>query len=94
MLAGRLMSRAPLIRVHLLQLGADDHVLLFNMHHIVSDGWSMDMLSARSSRYRAGTENSSANLHRSRSSTGIMSPGNRSGFTNAQTSIVNSGATT
>ncbi|MEP5767386.1 amino acid adenylation domain-containing protein, partial [Nisaea sp.] len=57
------LTRAPLIRLHLLQLGADDHVLLFNMHHIVSDGWSMDVLVREViALYRARTENINANL--------------------------------
>jgi amino acid adenylation domain-containing protein len=30
----------PMLRVKLLRLGAEDHVLLRTMHHIVSDGWS------------------------------------------------------
>src|SRR5689334_10787307 len=34
----------PLLRVSLLQLGADDHVLLLSLHHIISDGWSMNIL--------------------------------------------------
>ena len=28
----------------LLRLGAEEHVLLLTMHHIVSDGWSMGVL--------------------------------------------------
>jgi len=35
------MSRAPLFRARLLQLGEDDHVLLLIVHDIVIDGWSM-----------------------------------------------------
>jgi amino acid adenylation domain-containing protein len=38
------LSRGPLLRVKLVQLSSDDHVLLFTMHHIVSDGWSMSLL--------------------------------------------------
>lgn len=38
------LARGPLIRARLLRLADDDHVLLFNMHHIVSDGWSMGVL--------------------------------------------------
>ena len=34
------LMRGPLLRVKLLRLGAEDHVLLRTMHHIVSDGWS------------------------------------------------------
>ncbi|MBE9190295.1 amino acid adenylation domain-containing protein [Gloeocapsopsis crepidinum LEGE 06123] len=33
-----------LLRVTLLQLGAAEHVVLFTMHHIVSDGWSTGIL--------------------------------------------------
>lgn len=33
-----------LLRVQLLQTGASEHVLVLVMHHVVSDGWSMDVL--------------------------------------------------
>jgi amino acid adenylation domain-containing protein len=33
-----------LFRARLLRLAGDEHVLLICMHHIVSDGWSMDIL--------------------------------------------------
>ena len=33
-----------MLRVKLLRLGEEDHVLLVTMHHIVSDGWSMGVL--------------------------------------------------
>jgi amino acid adenylation domain-containing protein len=35
------MTRAPLFRTRLLRLGADDHVLLVTLHHIIVDGWSI-----------------------------------------------------
>jgi amino acid adenylation domain-containing protein len=35
------LSRGPLLRATLLRSSAQEHVLLLNMHHIVSDGWSM-----------------------------------------------------
>src|SRR5262249_12859373 len=38
------LARGPLLRARLLQLSAEEHVLLFTMHHIVSDGWSMGVL--------------------------------------------------
>jgi amino acid adenylation domain-containing protein len=38
------LSRAPLLRVTLVRLGDEEHVLLLTMHHIVSDGWSMGVL--------------------------------------------------
>ena|GEM_PF-2831023 len=34
----------PLFRAALLRLGAEGHVLLLSMHHVVSDGWSMGVL--------------------------------------------------
>jgi amino acid adenylation domain-containing protein/thioester reductase-like protein len=34
----------PLLRVTLLQLGATENVILFTMHHIISDGWSTGIL--------------------------------------------------
>ncbi len=38
------LAEGPLLRARLLQLGDQDHVLLLTMHHIVSDGWSMNIL--------------------------------------------------
>ena len=38
------LSTPPLIRVQLLQVAEDDHLLVIVMHHIVSDGWSMNIL--------------------------------------------------
>jgi amino acid adenylation domain-containing protein len=34
------LSKGPLLRATLLQLDEQEHVALFTMHHIVSDGWS------------------------------------------------------
>jgi amino acid adenylation domain-containing protein len=33
-----------LLRVKILQLAEDENVVLFTMHHIISDGWSMEIL--------------------------------------------------
>jgi amino acid adenylation domain-containing protein len=38
------LSAGPLLRVKVLRLDAEEHVVLFNMHHIVSDGWSTGIL--------------------------------------------------
>ncbi len=38
------LARGPLLRSTLLRLGADDHVLLFTLHHVAGDGWSMQVL--------------------------------------------------
>ncbi len=38
------LQSGPLLRARLLRLEATDHVLLYTMHHIISDGWSMGVL--------------------------------------------------
>ncbi|HEX6036980.1 amino acid adenylation domain-containing protein, partial [Longimicrobium sp.] len=38
------LARGPLLRGRLVRMGADEHVLLLTMHHIVSDGWSAGVL--------------------------------------------------
>ena len=37
-------AAGPLLRTRVLRLAEREHVLLFNMHHIISDGWSMSLL--------------------------------------------------
>jgi amino acid adenylation domain-containing protein len=38
------LARGPLLRATLLKLDRDDHAALFTMHHVVSDAWSMEVL--------------------------------------------------
>src|ERR1700729_1650727 len=38
------MAKGPLIRGRLIAISDEEHVLLITMHHIVSDGWSMEVL--------------------------------------------------
>ena len=38
------LANGPLLRVKLLKLAEQEHVLLLTLHHIVSDGWSMNVL--------------------------------------------------
>ncbi|HET7229038.1 MAG TPA: amino acid adenylation domain-containing protein [Longimicrobium sp.] len=38
------LTAGPLFIARLLRLGGGEHVLLLNMHHMVSDGWSMRVL--------------------------------------------------
>ena len=38
------LRRAPLLRASLLRLSNEHHILLLNLHHIVTDGWSMGVL--------------------------------------------------
>jgi amino acid adenylation domain-containing protein/thioester reductase-like protein len=57
------LERGPLIRGRLVRLAADDHVLLVTMHHIVSDGWSMGVLTGElSALYGAHREGREAHL--------------------------------
>ena len=37
------LTQGPLLRLLLLQLGAEEYVLLLTMHHIISDGWSIGL---------------------------------------------------
>jgi amino acid adenylation domain-containing protein len=38
------LARGPLFRAGLLRLAEQEHTLLINLHHIISDGWSMGIL--------------------------------------------------
>jgi amino acid adenylation domain-containing protein len=38
------LSRGPLLRSAVLQTAANHYVFYYNMHHIISDGWSMEIL--------------------------------------------------
>ena len=38
------IETGPLVRARLLRLNAEECVLIFTMHHIISDGWSMGVL--------------------------------------------------
>ncbi|HEX3551675.1 MAG TPA: condensation domain-containing protein, partial [Thermoanaerobaculia bacterium] len=38
------LVRGPLLRALLMRLGAEEHVMVLNQHHIASDGWSLGVL--------------------------------------------------
>ncbi|HEU4328582.1 MAG TPA: amino acid adenylation domain-containing protein [Roseiflexaceae bacterium] len=38
------LARGPLLRVAVLRLSDTEHVLLLTLHHIISDGWSIEVL--------------------------------------------------
>ncbi len=38
------LRRGPLLRVSLVRLAADEHVLVLGLHHIIGDGWSIGLL--------------------------------------------------
>ena len=39
------LENGPLFRACLMQVDQEEYAFYFNMHHIISDGWSMDVLS-------------------------------------------------
>ncbi|MHC8338371.1 amino acid adenylation domain-containing protein [Pseudomonas sp. HLT2-19-2] len=57
------LRTGPLWRVLLLQVNADEHVLVLTVHHIAADGWSMQvMVDEFSALYQAAVEGHPANL--------------------------------
>ncbi|WP_194290168.1 non-ribosomal peptide synthetase/type I polyketide synthase [Rhizobium rhizogenes] len=38
------LERGPLFRITLFRIETDEHLLLFTTHHIISDGWSLNVL--------------------------------------------------
>jgi amino acid adenylation domain-containing protein len=38
------LEKGPLFRARLIQLAKEDHILLWTMHHIISDGWSLGLI--------------------------------------------------
>ncbi|MGW9419788.1 amino acid adenylation domain-containing protein [Streptomyces koyangensis] len=40
------LREPPVLRSHLVRLDADTHLLVLVMHHIATDGWSMDLIAA------------------------------------------------
>ncbi len=38
------LTKAPLIRIHVIRFSDKCHAVLFNMHHIIGDAWSLEIL--------------------------------------------------
>lgn len=38
------LKNGPLVRASILQLSDEDYIFYYNLHHIICDGWSMDVL--------------------------------------------------
>ncbi|MBK8903666.1 MAG: amino acid adenylation domain-containing protein [Anaerolineaceae bacterium] len=57
------LDKLPLLHVKLFQVDDEEHILLVNMHHIISDQWSMGVLSRDlATFYQAYLENKPAKL--------------------------------
>nr|WP_251036222.1 non-ribosomal peptide synthetase [Paenibacillus sp. ISL-20] len=50
------LEKGPLLRVGVIQVAAEKHVLLFDMHHIISDGVSVNVIARELSALYAGKE--------------------------------------
>ncbi|SHK86565.1 Phosphopantetheine attachment site, partial [Clostridium cavendishii DSM 21758] len=50
------LSKAPLLRVGLIKLEEEKHILVFDMHHIISDGTSMGILTREFGEIYGGKE--------------------------------------
>ncbi|MGB8538131.1 MAG: amino acid adenylation domain-containing protein [Acidobacteriaceae bacterium] len=48
------LSKGPLLRAKLFRLGPEEHILLFVIHHIIADGWSMNLLFYEMGEFYAG----------------------------------------
>lgn len=56
------LRRGPLTRAVLVRLAEDDHVLLLSQHHIVTDGWSTDVLVAELAKLYAAARGAAVEL--------------------------------
>jgi len=57
------LSQGPLLRVRLLRLSPQDHILLLSLHHIIADGWSVGIVQHDLEMlYEAGVRNVPATL--------------------------------
>jgi amino acid adenylation domain-containing protein len=57
------LSEAPLFRLSLVRFGEEDHVVLFTIHHIISDIWSLSLLTLEMAKlYEAFRQNNSSPL--------------------------------
>ena len=50
------LSKAPILRVGLIELEENKHILMFDMHHIISDGVSMGILTDEFAKLYEGNE--------------------------------------
>jgi amino acid adenylation domain-containing protein len=57
------LTTGPVMRIKLLQLTTTEHFLLITMHHIISDGWSMQVIRAElAALYKAFSEGNPSQL--------------------------------
>ena len=57
------LEKGPLLRVNLLRLGENEHILLVTIHHIIADGWSIGIIAEElGALYRAEIEAEESSL--------------------------------
>jgi len=57
------LNKGPLFRAKLVRIGSEEHVLLFTMHHTVTDAWSMQVFTRElAALYKAYTNGSEPEL--------------------------------
>ncbi|MBN1204932.1 MAG: amino acid adenylation domain-containing protein [Myxococcaceae bacterium] len=57
------LRTGPLFRVTLVRLGAEEHLLVLVLHHIIADGWALTLLTREfAALYEAGRRGESASL--------------------------------
>jgi amino acid adenylation domain-containing protein len=45
------LSKTPLLRISLIKIANDEHLLSFTMHHIIGDGWSLEIIIAEFTKW-------------------------------------------
>lgn len=48
------LRRGPLLRPTLVRITDEDHILVLSMHHIVTDGWSLNVITRELAELYAG----------------------------------------
>ncbi|MEM8529468.1 MAG: condensation domain-containing protein, partial [Chloroflexota bacterium] len=54
------LEQSPLMRVYVIYLSAEEHILLLTQHHIITDGWSLDILNDEFSQLYTGLQEKKA----------------------------------
>ena len=75
------LEKGPLLWVTLVRLDDEDHQLLVTLHHIIADGWSLNVLIDEFSRlYAAASQGQTRRLRHCRPSTPTTAAGSANGW--------------
>ena len=85
------VANGPLLRGKVITLAEHEHILMLNMHHIISDGWSVGVMLKELGRFWMPSVTAGARRwRRCRFSTSTTACGSASGWTRAGSSSSNS----